>query len=77
MSFSQEAEAGRVFVHGPLSSRLHFPVCRPLLPSGGDQLPHELVLTPQTFELQPKGWENYGYALQVHPEFSRPSLRFW
>lgn len=32
---------------------------------------NELVLTPQTFELQWRGWENYGYALQVHPEFSR------
>lgn len=32
---------------------------------------NELVLTPQTFELQWKGLENYGYALQIHPEFSK------
>lgn len=32
---------------------------------------HELVLTSTTFELQPRGWENYRYALQVHPEFTR------
>lgn len=31
----------------------------------------DLVLTPETFELQWKGWANYGYALQVHPEFSK------
>lgn len=32
---------------------------------------NELVLTSTTFELQPRGWENYRYALQVHPEFTR------
>lgn len=32
---------------------------------------HELVLTSTTFELRPRGWENYRYALQVHPEFTR------
>lgn len=35
---------------------------------------HELVLTSTTFELQPRGWENYRYALQVHPEFLRTFL---
>lgn len=32
---------------------------------------NELVLTSETFELQWRGLYNYGYALQVHPEFSR------
>ncbi len=32
---------------------------------------NELVLTSTTFELQWRGLENYGYALQIHPEFSR------
>lgn len=32
---------------------------------------NELVLTSTTFELQPRGWQNYRYALQVHPEFTR------
>lgn len=32
---------------------------------------NELVLTRTTFELQPRGWGNYQYALQIHPEFSR------
>lgn len=32
---------------------------------------HELVLTSTTFELQPRGWQNYQYALQIHPTFSR------
>ena len=32
---------------------------------------HELVLTSTTFEIRPRGWENYRYALQVHPEFTR------
>lgn len=35
---------------------------------------HELALTGTTFELQPRGWENYRYALQVHPEFLRTFL---
>lgn len=35
---------------------------------------HELVLTSTTFELQPRGWGNYRYALQVHPEFLRTFL---
>jgi len=32
---------------------------------------NELVLTSTTFELQWQGLENYGYALQIHPDFSR------
>lgn len=32
---------------------------------------HELVLTPTTYELQFRGLENFRYALQVHPDFSR------
>lgn len=32
---------------------------------------NELVLTPSTYELEWQGLGNYGYALQVHPEFSR------
>lgn len=31
----------------------------------------ELVLTSTTYELDPRGWSNYLYALQRHPEFSR------
>ena len=31
----------------------------------------ELVLTSTTYELEPRGWFNYLYALQRHPEFSR------
>lgn len=30
---------------------------------------NELLLTSTTYELQPKGFSNYGYALFVHPEF--------
>lgn len=30
---------------------------------------NELVLTKTTYELRPKGFSNYGYALFVHPEF--------
>src|SRR5690554_5359624 len=32
---------------------------------------HELVLTNITYELEPRGWANYLYALQTHTEFSR------
>ena len=32
---------------------------------------NELVHTSTTFELQWRGLYNYGYALQIHPEFSR------
>lgn len=32
---------------------------------------NELVLTSSTYELEWQGLSNYGYALQVHPEFSR------
>ncbi|NMB20463.1 MAG: sugar ABC transporter permease [Firmicutes bacterium] len=32
---------------------------------------HELVLTSVSYELAPRGWSNYLYAFQVHPEFTR------
>ncbi len=32
---------------------------------------NEMVLTASTYELEFRGWYNYSYALQIHPEFSR------
>ena len=32
---------------------------------------NDLVLTAFTYELVFRGWYNYCYALQIHPEFSR------